>query len=208
MTMKKVKWAEWEDSIIREFYQPERKSAGIAECVARLPSRTRDAIICRASALGVALPQHDAVSRFFRRIQITPGCWLWKGGTDRAGYGAYKWAGKKMGAHRASYYIHFETIADGLMVCHRCDNPLCVNPDHLFLGTNQDNMQDMVSKGRGKQIYGFSGQAKLTDADVAEIRSLNLRHVDIAARLGISPTYVSHIRAGRCRTKSKGDAAC
>ncbi len=208
MKQTKVKWVDWEDAILRELYQPERKSAGIAACVERLPHRTRDAIICRASALGIALPQHDAVARFFRRIQITPGCWLWKGGTDRAGYGAYKWAGKKMGAHRASYYIHFETIADGMMVCHRCDNPLCVNPDHLFLGTNQDNMQDMVSKGRGEEVYGFTGRSKLTASDVEEIRASTLRQVDIAAKFGISPTYVSHIRAGRSRATSGGGAPC
>jgi hypothetical protein len=77
------------------------------------------------------------------------GCWVWSGATNRKGYGVYIFRGKYVGAHRVAWTLFRGPIPDGLFVLHRCDNPPCLNPDHLFLGTHNDNMIDMVLKGRG-----------------------------------------------------------
>lgn len=86
------------------------------------------------------------------------GCWLWTSGWDKAGYGQ---ASDNVRAHRLAWQMYFGEIPDGLLVCHSCDTPCCVNPSHLFLGTPHDNMRDKVSKGRqavGEQITGNRGK--------------------------------------------------
>jgi len=80
------------------------------------------------------------------------GCWEWTGGTDGKGYGRVCWDGGRHGAHRVSWCLIRGAIPDGLYVCHHCDNKLCVNPDHLFLGTQVDNMQDWTRKGKNKLV--------------------------------------------------------
>jgi len=76
------------------------------------------------------------------------GCWIWMGSTTQKGYGDIKYDKKHHRAHRLSYELHNGAIEDGLMVCHSCDTPSCINPEHLFMGTAQDNTDDMVKKGR------------------------------------------------------------
>lgn len=90
-------------------------------------------------------------TRFHAKYVPEPntGCWLWEGATIRSGYGRHNINGVQMGAHRASWIIHNGDIPDGMHVCHKCDTPPCVNPDHLFLGTHADNMRDMQAKERG-----------------------------------------------------------
>lgn len=85
---------------------------------------------------------------FWAKVEKTPTCWLWKGSVSQ-GYGATYFRGHLTRAHRASWIMANGEIPKGKIACHKCDVPLCVNPDHIFIGTHKDNMQDMISKGRG-----------------------------------------------------------
>lgn len=88
------------------------------------------------------------MKRFFDKVDKTEDCWNWTASSRGQGYGAFKINGKVIDAHRVSWTIHFGEIPNGLFVCHKCDNKKCVNPDHLFLGTQKDNMNDCLQKGR------------------------------------------------------------
>lgn len=133
--------------------------------------------------------------RFFSKIEIgSCGCHLWKGGTLKE-YGSFALLGKTKLAHRLAWEISRGPIPDGLFVCHRCDNPRCVNPDHLFVGTHTDNMRDMHSKGRGRCLDEH-GQAKLKETDVIEIRKSNLSNSELAARYGVGKTTIFYARKG------------
>ena len=119
------------------------------------------------------------------------GCKVWTGTTFWNGYGRI---GDKR-AHRVSYEEAHGPIPAGLLVCHRCDNRLCVNPDHLFLGTTDDNMADMVSKGRSARGERH-GRAKITDEIAGEIRGSSLTCREAAKRYGLSKSMISYIRQG------------
>lgn len=101
-------------------------------------------------------------------VNTTNGCWEWQGRNNGAGYGKI---GDKL-AHRLSFAEFCGPIPDGMLVCHRCDNPPCINPEHLFLGTNEDNLRDCREKKRNN-FGARNGSAKLTDGQVVEI--INLR---------------------------------
>lgn len=131
-------------------------------------------------------------------------CWPWKAHADQNGYGRIYGHSRVLRAHRVSWEMHNGPIPEGggyhgTCVLHRCDNPRCVNPAHLFLGTNADNAADRNSKGRSKGgcLRGEANpQAKLTEAQIADIRaSEDVQHV-IAARFGISQQHVSNVRRG------------
>lgn len=95
-------------------------------------------------------------------------CWVWTAGTDQE-YGCF-WDGQKIGAHRFSYKRSKGLIPHGMFVCHRCDNPPCVNPEHLFLGTQKDNMEDCAAKKR-LSVGEERPHSKLTEKQVSDIRS-------------------------------------
>ncbi|RYE79646.1 MAG: hypothetical protein EOO74_03395, partial [Myxococcales bacterium] len=112
----------------------------------------------------------DTVERFWSKVQKGDGCWEWQGWRNDNGYGLLMSQGKAVRAHRLAWVFENGPIPDGLFVCHHCDNPPCVRLDHLFLGTNTDNMVDMVRKGRARPVRGeHNSQSKLTEAQVLEI---------------------------------------
>ncbi len=132
------------------------------------------------------------------------GCWLWMAYVTPAGYGKFGVKNTVMLANRASWEIYRGKIPDGLFVLHKCDTPACVNPNHLFLGTQNDNMRDKYLKGRARGPSGPNGRhgeknplSKLTETQVEEIRASSDPQRKIAARYGISQRAVSDIRLGR-----------
>lgn len=142
-------------------------------------------------------------ARFWSHVKPINGtqpnaCWLWDGQLNDGGYGVFKLRGKRQFAHRFAYGAYCGPIPKGLDVCHRCDNPRCVNPSHLFTGTAGENIADMIAKGRHKVWRGQeNGSAKLTLDDVEKIRSLyasgGIRQIDLARQFGVSQTAVSAI---------------
>jgi hypothetical protein len=115
--------------------------------------------------------------RFFEKVAIRAGdeCWEWQGSKLKAGYGQTRVGTTKMLAHRAMYLHTVGPIPDGMVVMHACDNPPCCNPNHLRLGTHQDNVNDRIAKGRSNYV-GMSGESNpnvtLSADKVAELRSL------------------------------------
>lgn len=126
------------------------------------------------------------------------GCWLWIGSINAHGYGGMRANEKTYAAHRYSWERKFGAIPAGAHVCHKCDTPSCVNPDHLFLGSNRDNVADRENKGRGPQAERHP-RARLSDLDVAAIRTSQDRRRAIAARYGISIHYVKALRSGKAK---------
>ena len=154
----------------------------------------------------------EHVGRFWSRVSKSDGCWVWTGAFSRSrlrgvpGYGVMRIGNQQFRANRLSYEINVGTIPRGLNVCHHCDNPACVRPDHLFLGTQKDNMVDRSAKGRAKTgKHDHRGEknpaAKLTRIQAAEIRKLaqgrELPRKEIAQRYGISLQTICNIVKGR-----------
>lgn len=133
------------------------------------------------------------------------GCFLWMCAQHKQGYGSLAIKRKSLLAHRVSWELHRGPIPDGMKVLHSCDNPPCVNPDHLFLGTQSDNMSDCGRKGRSNKKGGINGNAKLTEDDVREIRAAPRKKfvcVKLAAQFGIALSTVRDIRSAAGRNWS------
>ena len=127
------------------------------------------------------------------------GCWIWLNVVCAKGYGVANFVEtKKQRAHRVSYLAFRGEIPEGLFVCHTCDIRCCVNPDHLFIGTNTDNMRDCAAKGR---IVAQRGEdhnyAKLTAKDIPLIRASTLSQEAIGKQFGVSQRCVSDIKSGK-----------
>ena len=139
------------------------------------------------------IPMEDRLANYMPVPEA--GCWLWQGTTGSKGYGLIKIAKRMDGAHRASWRLHRGPIPDGLSVLHKCDTRSCINPEHLFLGTHDENMKDMVSKGRSIRNPGeLNGASKITAEDVISIRLDARSHNLIAADYGISRSSVGLIK--------------
>lgn len=145
-------------------------------------------------------PERSPEQRFWPNVERGETCWIWTGKCSRAGYGYLRLETRKpVYAHRLSWALNVGPIPDGLCVLHRCDNPPCVRPDHLFLGTQAENMADMASKkrSRGAGLRGSrNGLAKLTESDVVEIRRAvagGTQQCVVAERLGVSRSIISNV---------------
>ena len=138
----------------------------------------------------------SARQRFEAKFRVTPGCWEWTAGFFTNGYGQFWFREKVISAHVASHIIYLGEIPDGLWVLHRCDNRKCVNPDHFFLGTRIDNIEDMLAKGRN-QMGEAHYQAKLTKEDVLAIRNDSRPIRQIAAEYGVHHTSIGAIKNGK-----------
>jgi hypothetical protein len=122
-------------------------------------------------------------------------CWTWTGSIHPKGYGYVHFDGRWGKAHRVAYALAYGHLPAELHVLHRCDNPPCVNPDHLFVGTNTDNIADRVRKGRSRSLRGAEHpQAKLTEADVREILSSGEPQRRAAKRYGVTKALIQFIR--------------
>lgn len=125
-----------------------------------------------------------------RHVRKTGTCWLWTGSLHEDGYGRVR-RGRLLMAHRLAYELFRGPIPSGMLVCHTCDVRACVNPEHLWLGTNAENMADMARKGRS-----YNRPSQFTEEQITAIRNDPRRQVDIAAAYGISQARVSQIKRG------------
>jgi hypothetical protein len=156
---------------------------------------------------GVARPARE---RFEERVRVTPGCWIWLGYKNPKGYGRINNGNRDVMAHRFSYELYVGPIPAGKIICHKCDNPSCVNPDHLWVGTDQENADDKVAKGRwvgGDRKGEAHAMARLSNEAVYAIRADGRPLRSIAKQYGITRGYVRGIkeRASWAHLPSRGD---
>ena len=140
----------------------------------------------------------SAENRFWKGVVKTDNCWVWKLGKDKNGYGMFKGmigSTTFTRAHRYSYALHTGDLLVGMQALHSCDNPSCVNPDHLSSGTNADNMRDKVQKGRQRVPVGEKhGQAILTERQVQRILKDPRPYTEIATQYGVAPSTIGSIK--------------
>lgn len=155
---------------------------------------------------------HLVADRIRKNTEVNQktGCWEWTASKTSSGYGKIFVVGRLRAAHRVSYELRHGPIQDGMHVLHRCDNPSCINPDHLFLGTDADNAADKVAKGRQPR-GSWHYKAKISEDDVLAILSAkNEAPKNLAMQFGVSPSTISLIRSGkiwshvRCSLSEKG----
>ncbi len=143
--------------------------------------------------------------RFWEKVDKSGDCWEWTGNIAKNGYGPFGYQAKMQYAHRVAWQLTNGSIPKGdhhgtICVLHHCDNPGCVNPDHLFLGSHQDNMDDMINKGRQVTVCGEDhGCANMTEENVLSIRSMDglFTRKEIGIMFSISAQNASDIMTGK-----------
>lgn len=145
----------------------------------------------------------DIKERLISKIVNDSGCWLWIGPYDYGGYGKINIDRRTVSTHRTSYEAFVGPIPTGMSVLHKCDKPACINPEHLFLGTQLDNMRDARRKGRTRSTFGIETRgennraARLSESDVLKIRRASGIYDEIAQVFGVSGSTVSRIKRGK-----------
>lgn len=144
----------------------------------------------------------EFIERFWAKVEKTDGCWLWTAKSkDKDGYGLFHAPRRMVRAHRLSWELAAGESPGKALVCHRCDNPACVRPDHLFLGTARDNFRDCLAKGRYSPKGTGNAAAKLSEEDVSKVRNLyatgQWSQQAIADIFGVTQTTVSTIVLGK-----------
>ncbi|MCA1589173.1 MAG: HNH endonuclease [Acidobacteria bacterium] len=144
------------------------------------------------------MPKQTISDRFWSKVNKTDGCWLWLRNTDAGGYGVFKSVIKSVKAHRFAYELAKGAFDPSWLVLHKCDNPPCVNPDHLFLGTHADNTRDKIAKNRHHHSEGTKNPAaKLNAEQILEIRAKyaakEYSQVAMATQYGVSQNQISLI---------------
>ena len=151
------------------------------------------------------------IERFWKKTKTDGHCLIWGGYVHKNGYGIVNWKGKTARAHRVSWEISFGEIPPTMFVCHKCDNPPCVNPQHLFLGTARDNTSDMILKGRARWTGPKRPHTKLTNADVAVIMSEYSKKKRnsrvLAERFGVHPGHICNILKGLRNSNNRANLA-
>lgn len=151
----------------------------------------------------------EIIQRFLKHVHKTDYCWIWKGAKKGQNYGSFSLNGKDYRAHRISYKLFISEYDNDLNVLHKCDNTLCVRPDHLFLGTHQDNMNDKVIKNRQSKLSGeLAPSHKLNEKEVIEIKILLLNKYrgifrDLAKKYNVSSNCIEDIYHGRTWTNCR-----
>lgn len=134
------------------------------------------------------------------REEIGP-CWIWTGSKTHDGYGKVRMMGREFRAHRASWVLRYGFIRPDVIACHRCDNPPCVNPDHLFIGSVADNMRDMKLKGRAKGPPSAKTNTAVLDDETAflvrVLRADGWGRKELASRFGLTTTSIDNVVSGR-----------
>lgn len=125
------------------------------------------------------------------------GCWLWVGACSSRGYGTIKDHYKTRLAHRVSYEIHNGQLDDKCFICHKCDIPSCVNPNHLYAGNHITNVADKVSRNRQASGRDVAVPRKLSEQDVLEIYNSDCSYSRLEKKYGVSKTTISEIKTGR-----------
>lgn len=148
--------------------------------------------------------------RFWEKVDKSGTCWLWTARTNRGCYGVFTVNFRsRVLAHRIAYELTHGHIPDGFDICHKCDNPPCVNPDHLFAGTRKQNMEDALSKNRMARGFRLP-QTKLSDEQVMSLLSRldsGKKIRDVALEFGISSGHVSALKRGQFRAMFREDCA-
>ena len=143
--------------------------------------------------------------RFWAKVNKTDGCWKWTGGLDENGYGSFWLRGGSVLPHRVSYTSQYGPIVSNFGVHHNCDNPACVKPHHLVIGTQKDNMMDASDRGRLEVFTGSNHKlSKLKEADILEIRASKLSEAKLGKIYGVSHTAIGKIRRNESWTHVKG----